>query len=416
LPIQTWLFRYQGGGPNVGAFPSNPQPSPGSINRYRNAWAKEPTIGSSGGSLYAVWSETGQPFDQSNAFCPHIYVSQFQGGTWSPIGSSYSSVSSDYAEAHAPALKVIGNTPWVSWYESNKAGDTARVMAKSWDGSAWRGGPVALVGNSAYQGRSELADVAGVPHMALLEVNNDSWPQRVFAYVRWWNGGSWVLKGTGPLNRSAGSGTTAGSISIASNGSNPYIAWTEYSEDETTENDTNPQVYVAYWDGSQWSAVGGSLNVNVANWAYDVAIACLGGQPYVAWTERSQAGNSQLYVKTWNGKSWVLVRVPGNAVSMSWAFRPSLIADPGTNTLYVAWVEQKNPGERAQAYVARYNAGVWTALGGSINADSIRGSAQRISLAIFAGQPVVSWGEVNLGALRQVYAKKWSGVDWLSLI
>ncbi len=43
--IQTWLFRYQGGGPNAGNLPTSAQPTAGSLNHNIASWAKDAGVG-----------------------------------------------------------------------------------------------------------------------------------------------------------------------------------------------------------------------------------------------------------------------------------------------------------------------------------------------------------------------------------
>jgi hypothetical protein len=161
--------------------------------------------------------------------------------------------------------------------------------------------------------------------------------------------------------------------------------------------------------------VGGSLNMSSsAGFAYDASIAFLGGSPYVAWTERSQSGNAQVFVKMFNGTAWVLVGTGtlNKDVNTGWAFRPSIVADSASGSLYVGWVEQQALGQRPQGYVSRLSGGTWTALGGSLNVDPLNGSAQRMSLAVTGGQPVAAWGELNYGSMRQIFARQWNGTSW----
>jgi hypothetical protein len=305
--LQTWLFRYKGVGPNAGTVASNPQPSAGSLNRNASSWGKDPALASNGSTLYVGWSETGSPFDTSNAALPHIYVSQYSAGVWIPVGSVYNSISADIKEAHSPAMAVINNRPWISWYDSNSTTEPARVEAVTWDGATnWSGGALGLVGGPpAYQGRSQIAGVGNVPHVALMEIDKSYYPQRTFVYVKAWNGTGWILKG-GALNRGT-TGTTADSVSITTDGTHPYVAWTEYSHSyggASGDTDSNPQLYVSYWNGEGWVALGGSLNVNSSNWVNDASIAYVNGKLYVAWTERTVSGNAQLFTKVWNGFSW----------------------------------------------------------------------------------------------------------------
>jgi hypothetical protein len=262
-----------------------------------------------------------------------------------------------------------------------------------------------------------MTGVNGVPHIAFLEVDKSFFPQKTFAYVKFWNGAAWALKGSGALNVNAAVNSTANSISICSEGSDLYAAWSEHTSDNVLQTLTPSQVYVAKWNGAQWTRLGNSLNVNANAWAYDVSVACLNGQTYAAWTEKTVGGEAQLFVKVFNGSNWVAVGSGSlnKDTNTGWAFRPSLTADASAGSLYLAWVEQKSLGQRAQAYVSKFSNGVWTPLGGSLNADPVLGSSQRVSLAVVGGQPVAAWGEVNFGSLRQVFVKQWDGSTWTLL-
>ncbi len=424
-PLQTWLFRYRGAGPNPQTAPVTVTTTPGGLNRNFDGWAKEASLASSGATLYTGWTETGKPFDTSDATWFHTYISQYTGTGWVPMGGAPTSLDSEfhnYSESHSPSVAVVGGTPWISWYKTNNSSAGTLIWAKSWNGSVWQGGAIGLGGTDAsriFQGRSELTDIGGAPHIVFLENDKSFFPQKTLAYVKYWNGTTWTLKGGGPLNANASANTTATSISIASDGQNPYVAWTEYTSTYPSSGvvQTPGQVYVARWNGSQWVSVGNAINISADNTADDVAIAYFNAQPYVAWTERTTGGNNQLFVKTFNGTSWVLVGAGtlNKDTNTGWSYRPSLVADNSGDALYVGWVEQQALGARSQAYVSKFSAGVWTPLGGSLNADPILGSAQRISLAVTGGQPAAGWGEVNAGAARQIFVKKWNGSSWAAL-
>jgi len=419
---QTWLFRYAGSGPNAGTANPSYTPSSGSINKHSDAWANEPTLASNGSTLYSGWIETGEPSDTSVAAYPHVYASQLSGSTWNALGSSFSSIDSDIGggtllENHAPSIAMVGAAPWISWYNPFNGS----VYAKNWNLSAWVGGPVGrgTVNNTdvIFQGRSQIIGIGSTPYIAFLENNHTScYPWCSQLYVKQFSGSSWTGVGTSFLNRGGGSsGDLADSVSLTSDGTNPIVAWTEYTTTGYYAADSNPQLYVSKWNGSSWVILAGSLNVDSVNgWAYDANITYMNGQPYVAWTERTQTGNNQLYVKTWNGSFWTLV---GSGAlnrngSAGWAYRPSVTTD-GTN-LYVGWVEQSALGQRPQTYVSEWNGSSWSSVGGSLNADTFNGSAERVSLAILNSQPVAAWGEVNPGTLRQIFVKQWNGSAWIS--
>jgi hypothetical protein len=350
-------------------------------------------------------------------------VSQSSGSAWAALGASFLSIdseSSGYSESHAPSLALVNGTPWISWSKANNSsGLGGSLFAKRWTGASWVGGPVGAGNPTSFFtvcGRSNIADVGGVPYLAFLENDRNFYPWNSLLYVKSWNGSAWVLKGTGPLNRNGGaSGNLAESVSVTSDGADPVVAWTEYNT--TFGSDTPPQVYVSRWNGSAWSALGGSLNVNVSSWASEVSVVCIGSKPYAAWTERSQAGNAQIFVKTWNGTAWVLVGsgTLNRDAASGWAYRPALAVDASTSGLYVGWVEQQSLGKKAQVHVSKFSGGLWTSLGSTLNANPTVGSAQRVALAVFKGRPIVSWGEVNLGCMRQIYAREWGGSAWAPL-
>jgi hypothetical protein len=422
---QTWFFRYMGAGTNVGGLNSTFAPTAGSLNRNSDAWANEPVLASSGDtSLYAGWIETGRPFDNGNVYYPHVYTSQLSGSGWTAMGGSYLALDSEFSgfdEAHAPSMAVVGGTPWISWYKTSNSGSLLpnSLYAKYWNGSSWVGGAVGGVDTSAsliVQNRSQLIGVGKVPYIAFLENDRKCFPWCQYLYVKQWNGSAWILTGPGALNRNSSSSTLsslADSVSIASDSVHPLVAWTEFTQASTFTANSGPQVYASTWNGSSWTPLGDSLNVNPGSWAYDASIAYWGNQPYVAWVERSQTGSAQLYVKTWNGSAWNLVGAGTLNVNQStgWAFRPSLSADPGSGSLYVAWVEQPTLGQTAQTYVAQYTNSGWQRKGISLNADP-SGSAERVSLAVVNGQPTVAWGEAKPGSLRQIFVKRWNGSSW----
>src|SRR5271165_6124733 len=91
LPVQTWLFRYKGAGPNAGTVLSAPQSPTGNLNRNLESWGKDPALASSGTSLYAAWTETSSPFDTTQAAWPHIYADQYASANWAPMGATYQS-------------------------------------------------------------------------------------------------------------------------------------------------------------------------------------------------------------------------------------------------------------------------------------------------------------------------------------
>ncbi len=112
-------------------------------------------------------------------------MSEYAAGNWVPVGQGYQAISAASDEAHAPAITLIGSTPWVSWYQANNTAQPAEVFAGNWNQSNWQSEGVGFVGTSpAYQGRSQLTSIGGVPYLALLETDKSYFPQESRAYVK----------------------------------------------------------------------------------------------------------------------------------------------------------------------------------------------------------------------------------------
>ncbi|HYE04727.1 MAG TPA: kelch repeat-containing protein [Planctomycetota bacterium] len=423
--LQTWLYRYAGDGPDSGTTDPVNVPTPGRAGHHADAWASEPVLTAWDGDAVLGWIETGRPADATEGRWPHLYAARRSGGAWAQLGGRFDSIAGEArgrTENRAPSIAMVAGEPWVSWLQYNNSGaETFNVYARRWNGAAWVGGRIPKSTDSPFilQGRSQLADVGGVATAAVAEIDKSRSPMQVL--LRAWSfvGGSWRRLGDGPLNRDAARfaatpASLVASLSLADHAGAPLAAWTEFTRDAVIARSTPPQVYVARWADGAWTALGGSLNADPAGWATDACAAVLRGVPHVAWTERSVAGEARLRVKAWDGAAWRAVGATLNRTAGQ-AFRARLVADDATGALHVAWVEQAALGERAQAYVSRWSGGAWTPLGGSLNADGARGSAQRMALTIGGGQPIAAWGEVAPGCLRQLYAKRWDGSAWTML-
>ena len=259
------------------------------------------------------------------------------------------------------------------------------------------------------QGQQSITSCGGSLVISFAENSHLSLPIGLL-HVKMWNGSSWTLLGTSALNIAAAA-TRIEDTSIACDGTNPVVVWSEWASSNGELADAPPQIYVKRWNGSAWTSLGGSLNTNPGNWAYSPSISWMGSQPYVAWVERTSVGTTQVYVQTWNGSSWSSVG-PGslNRSTTGWAWKPQITND-GTS-LYVGWVEQAAYGQSPQVYVNKYANGAWSGLGSSLNVNSAGGAAERVTLAVSGGQPMAAWGEVTQGFMRQIFVKQWNGSTW----
>jgi hypothetical protein len=434
------------------------------------SWIYGSSVASDGTNLYIAGTETatfqsgGNP---ANSWLPRPYVQKVNPSSTcgnlstntSCLGSSYSSLSPDVGgnprNAFDISCAVIAGAPWCYWHETDAA-LTDYAYAKGWDGSGWNlGGLAPKIATTAYDGPGQIIGVGSTPTIVHLEQDRTTGsgsPFPVYAYVRQWNGSSWTTVGGSALNSGF---TVADSPSIATDGTNIWISFTLYSPLAVTGTNKNgewfgpPQVQLWNWNGTSWTQQGASGNVlgsgctgaisngtplptytgTSCSRAYNTSLTVLGGVPYVAFVERTDQGILQkLWIRKFSAGSWSTVGSTylNRDCLNGWAFRPELTND-GTN-LYVTWAEQGNPeswigtfaypansptAQKPKVYAASVTTGGTVSyLGGALNADTTSGSATHPSIAMYQSRPVVSWGEVNIGSDRQLYAKQWNGTDW----
>lgn len=106
--------------------------------------------------------------------------------------------------------------------------------------------------------------------------------------------------------------------SIASNGTNPWVAYSSYRTNGTEIPSTDFSIIVKRFDGTNWVSVGASLTNNPP---HKVEIQFDGQIPYVAFSESDSLGKIKLYVKKWNGVSWIPV---GGELNLSPTLNASL--------------------------------------------------------------------------------------------
>lgn len=220
-----------------------------------------------------------------------------------------------------------------------------------------------------------------------------AWEESGNIYVKRWNGTSWVQLGT-ELNVVAPSVARYPRLALDTAG-NPLVAWHEYGPNGTYN------VYVKRWNGNSWIQLGGPLNTDTTKDATypSLAVDTL-GNPVVAWTEEVTPILSHAYVKRWNGTSWVQVGGPVDTSNTSFA---SLSLDSTANPV-LALVG-------ADVRVKYWNGSSWVQLGGAVGSDA---TFARLSLDT-GGYPVVAWTKALSATLRRVYVHRWNGSSWVQV-
>jgi hypothetical protein len=248
-----------------------------------------------------------------------IHVRRWDGTAWAPYGNSGTGFGvADGFSCFVPKIRLdASDRPVVAWYYAPPGTDTmppTQVYLKRWNGTSWEelGGSASGggVSNSTRSGEApDLAlDPAGHPVVAWTSIDRVNGGAKI--YVRRWDGAAWVGyggsdsgNGIGGTNNSSGESP---SIAIGSDG-NPVVAWHEYGDSFAGFG----EIYVRKWDGNSWVELAGS--------ASESGISASGGtgarypslrldsadRPIVAWQHGPIFVTDEIYVKQWNGTAWI---------------------------------------------------------------------------------------------------------------
>ncbi|MCK5218322.1 hypothetical protein KAR10_02295, partial [bacterium] len=246
-------------------------------------------------------------------------------GDWVQDHELVDVVDSDYA--HYPYISSSNGTPYVSWWEDN--GISYQGYVGYDNGADW-----ITIGTSVNIDPTKdawyprIAFDNTTPYVVFYEGNGISYQVR----VKFFNGSNWELKGES-LNRDPTLPPNWARITFS--GSTPYVAWSE------PDASSQRQVYVDYFNGTNWEELGDSLNVNPFYSAGPSDIAICNGTPFMVWHEVDDSTlptDSDIYVKFYNGSDWERL---GDSLNKN----PDMIArDPtiafSDNTPYVTWSEE----------------------------------------------------------------------------
>jgi hypothetical protein len=256
--------------------------------------------------------------------------------------------------------------------------------------------------------------VAGYGGQPLAVWAEGTYPVQVHA--RRFDGTSWLDAGSA-LNVNG-----ASSPSLAIIEDTPHVAFTEVQDVNGNGVD---QLHAKSFDGADWSAVGGALNVDPAHSAYEPAIGGFGNNiligrlPWVAWSEwTGTPGSFAVHVKRWDGSSWTEVGSSPNTPGVQSNF-PSLAQVvtgrlPSQFTLYLAWSEYDTnaPSSATPVRISHLSSNSWTPPI-TLNVNSNR-SASVPSLATVSNVLYATWVETD-GSHYQVRVKRFDGQNFESL-
>jgi hypothetical protein len=255
-------------------------------------------------------------------------VAKWGGSSWSALGSINASANGLNDEVIAAVFDRNGNL-YVSGYFTQAGGTRARYIAK-WDGTKWSAlgsGTDNLVmalaadGTGGVYAGGYFSTAGGVKCSGIARWNGSSWSSvgpgvngyvgavtvddrgNVYAAgsfaqsngtaapnVAKWNGSSWVALGSGVTG---GAGYLGGVQCLATDASGNLYAAGSFVKAGGLD-----AKYVAKWDGTNWSALGGGMKYQAYSCVMDSQ-----GYLYVGGSFAASSGNYS--VSRWDGASWL---------------------------------------------------------------------------------------------------------------
>ncbi len=316
------------------------------------------------------------------------YVAKWNGSNWSELGVVNFSIfnrqiNSLVADAsgnlYAAGAFVNGNKSWCPY------------VAK-WNGINWIELGGVNTSNFAFSDiKTLLTDASGNVYAAGDFVNSYG-----YQYIAKWNGSNWSAVGGNYIaifNSSIKSLITdaGGKLYAAGRFSNGSSSW-EGSK------------FVAKWDGSNWKEVGGA-NVSTFNNAINKITIDAIGNLYAAglFTDSLNWYDGKQYVAKFNGSIWSKLGGGTNFSSFNGEIK-SLVTDAIGN-VYAAGLFTNGNGKR---YIAKWNGNVWSEVGG-MNTSTFDSTINYIT--IDASGNLFAAGYFRNGMGKQ-YVAKWNGSAW----
>jgi hypothetical protein len=356
------------------------------VNFFADALNPSLALDSSGNPTVSWWEY------ESGFTNPNIYVKQWNGTSWTLVGSNPLDTSLAIT-SYYPSVSVVNGSLAVAWQEGN-SGSTDSLYVKKFLTNAWQdiGGLLDVNGGQSALNASIARTTSNYPVVAWDEGDaiNGSWN----VYVKAWNGSAWSAKG-GALDKVSGADAENPSVALKTNNA-IHVAWQE-----------NGNIYEKFWNNTAWvtqgSANGGALDTSLANDAITPSIAIkTDNLPIVAFAE-----DGNILVKRLVGTAWTAMGTALDTSLINEAYRPSLAIKTDNNPI-VAWYE--DIGTSFNIYAKEWNGTTWTALGTTIDKTASR-NAKDIVLAIRTdNKPVVAWEEAG-----NIYVKQWDGLAWVNI-
>lgn len=215
---------------------------------------------------YVAWCDNG-----------NILVKHWDGNSWAPDGGALNMATG----GGWPSAKFVKGLLYVAWAESG------HIFVKHWDGTLWT-----QDSSTQTNGVLDINPAAGIAIRPCIDALGNSpcvaWLENGYIYAKHWNGTDWQADGG-----AAGGGAVL-TLSLSSGNSTVYLAWCQ-----------NDYIYAAYLSGGAWQPLGGGFRGQDNSEARSCSLDICQGTPYIAGNDKIGSTASVLYVKHWNGSSWV---------------------------------------------------------------------------------------------------------------
>lgn len=291
-------------------------------------------------------------------------VYKWDGTSWNELGHGSSSVSIDNWTINAVFVDKVDNVYAAAFNDS-----LAGYYIAKWDGITWS--PV----GANFPIASDISAITMDKHGNLYAAGGYLDASYRY-YVAKWDGVSWSELGTGNQSLNANAEINCMIIDTLDN---IYVA----GDFSNNAGDTSADLYVAKWDGTNWTQVGGAVATNYYNGENIGALAIdAAGNLYA--TGMYTDGNHKYYVSKWDGTTWSKLGTGTNALNAN-GIISSLCLDAQGN-LYAAGgftdttVDMVNPNLAMTTglianrdtihpcYVAKWDGTTWSNTGVGVNA------------------------------------------------